>query len=141
MLRSKILKIKYLATKTTLNAKINDVRGQIPSITKLATTAALNAKINEVRNKIPNINNLTTTTTLTVVENKISSVSNLLKKLTITKHKNWWNIKKKITDHDKYITTPEFNKLTAKNIAAGLVQASLASKSDVANFVKKTFWW
>ena len=35
-----------LATKTTLNAKINDVKGEIPSTTNLATTAALNAKIN-----------------------------------------------------------------------------------------------
>ena len=41
-------------------------------------------------------------------------------------------------DHDKYITTPEFNKLTAENFAARLAQANLASKSDIANFVKKT---
>ena len=33
-------------------------------------------------------------------------------------------IEKKITDHghDKYITTPEFNKLTAENFAARLVK-------------------
>ena len=49
-------------------------------------------------------------------------------------------IEKKITDHDrdKHITTPEFNKLTVKTFAARLVQANLASKSDIANFVKKT---
>ena len=49
-------------------------------------------------------------------------------------------IENKITDHDhdKHITTPEFNKLTAKTFAARLVQANLASKSDIANFVKKT---
>ena len=46
----------------------------------------------------------------------------------------------KITDynHDKHITTSEFNKLTAENVAARLAQASLASKSDIDNFVKKT---
>ena len=35
-----------------------------------------------------------------------------------------------MTDHDrdKYITTPEFNKLTTGNFAARLVQANLASK-------------
>ena len=46
----------------------------------------------------------------------------------------------KITDHDhdKYITTPEFNKLTLENFAARLAQANLASKSDIADFVKKT---
>ena len=47
---------------------------------------------------------------------------------------------KKITDHhhDKYITTPEFNKLTAENFAARLKQINLATKSDIDNFVKKT---
>ena len=46
----------------------------------------------------------------------------------------------KITDynHDKYITTSEFNKLTAENVVARLAQASLASKSGIDNFVKKT---
>ena len=49
-------------------------------------------------------------------------------------------IEKKISDHDheKYITTPEFNKLTAENFAARLAQANLGSKSDIANFVKRT---
>ena len=49
-------------------------------------------------------------------------------------------ITKKINDHenDKYITTPEFNKLTAEIFTARLAQANLASKGDIANFVKKT---
>ena len=50
-------------------------------------------------------------------------------------------IEKKITDHDhsnKYITTQKFNRLTADNFAAGLKQANLASKNDIADFVKKT---
>ena len=41
-------------------------------------------------------------------------------------------------DHDKYITTQEFNKSTSENFAAGLAQANLASKIDIANFLKKT---
>ena len=49
-------------------------------------------------------------------------------------------LKKKISDHDndKYIIIPEFNKLTAKNFAARLAQANLASKCEITNFVKKT---
>ena len=49
-------------------------------------------------------------------------------------------IEKKITDHDcdKYTTTPEFKKLKAENFAARLAQADLASKSDIADFVKNT---
>ena len=55
------------------------------------------------------------------------------KKLTITQ--------KLVTtdhDHDKYITTQEYNKLPPENSTAKLAQANLASKNDIANFVKKT---
>ena len=47
---------------------------------------------------------------------------------------------KKITDHDhaKYITAQECNKLVSDNFAAVLAQLNLASKNDIANFVKKT---
>ena len=40
--------------------------------------------------------------------------------------------KKKITNHthDKYITTPEFNKLTEENFAARLAEANLVTKID-----------
>ena len=39
---------------------------------------------------------------------------------------------KKITDHNhnKYITTPEFNKLTAEHFTARLAQADLVTKTD-----------
>ena len=46
-------------------------------------------------------------------------------------------IENKITinhDHDKYITTQEFNKLTLENFTASLKRANLARKSDIANF-------
>ena len=50
-------------------------------------------------------------------------------------------LKKKITDHvysNKYITTFEFNKLTSEKFASRVAQANLASKNDIATFVKKT---
>ena len=49
-------------------------------------------------------------------------------------------IEKKITDHDhnKYITTQEFNKLTSETFAARLSQANLASKNNIAALVKMT---
>ena len=94
-IEDKIFDITNVAT-TTLNSKVNVVKNVI---TKLATTAALNAKINEVKNKIPNITKLATTTVLTAVETKIP-------------------------DHDKYITTPELNKLTAESFPARLAKAN-----------------
>ena len=53
-------------------------------------------------------------------------------------------IEMKIIDHnhDKYITTPEFNKLTAQNFAARLAQANLVTKtnfdSKLTSVIKKT---
>ena len=49
-------------------------------------------------------------------------------------------IEKEITDHvyKKYITFPEFNWLTSESFTARLKQENLASKSDIASFVKRT---
>ena len=83
---------------------------------------------------------LATTSALTAAKNKIPSVSNLVKK----KKKNDYNtkineIENKITDHnhDKYISTPEFNKFTEEIFDLRLKRANLASKNDIANFVIK----
>ena len=49
-------------------------------------------------------------------------------------------IEKKILDHDhnnKYITSQEFNRLTAENFAARLKKANLANKADTGDFVEK----
>ena len=47
-------------------------------------------------------------------------------------------IEKKVTDHshDKYITTTEFNQLTAENFAARLKQANLVTKADFDDKLK-----
>ena len=121
------------------DAKIKKIEDKIPDITNLATDTTLNAKMNEVKGEITSITNLATTAALTAVENKIPNVSNLVKKTGYSMKSN--AIKKKITDHDhsyEYITTPEFNNLTAENFAARLKQANLTSKSDISNLVDKT---
>ena len=106
-------------TTNSLNTKKNQVKGEILSITNLVTTAALNAKVNEAKVKIPNITNVASTTAaLTTVENKIPNVSTVVKKN--DSYTKISETEKKITDHDhdKYIITPEFNKLRAENFAA-----------------------
>ena len=107
------------------------------SIINLATTAALNAKINEVKNKIASTTNLANTTAPSAVENKIPNVSNLVKKINYNTKIIY--IEKKTTDrdHDEYITSLEFNKLTAENFAARLTQANLVSKNDIDALVKR----
>ena len=97
-----------------------------------------NAKIKDItdKNKTPYITNLATIATLTAVENKIPNVSNLVKKTDYNTKVS--EIENKITtdhDHNKYITK-EFDKLTSENLTARLKQVNLASKRDVANFVK-----
>ena len=96
------------------DAKMKNIEDKIPDITNLATKTTLNDKINEVQDEIPTITNFVPTTALTTIKNKIPNVTNLVKKLTITQ--KLVKLKKKITDHvhDKYITTPEFNTLTAE---------------------------
>ena len=78
---------------------------------------------------------MATKTAINAVENKIPSVNNL-----VTDYNTKINEIEKNTDHDhdKYITTLEFNKLTLENIAARLKQKNVASLSDIANFVNKT---
>ena len=85
------------------------------------------------------ITNLATTTTaLNVVEKEMPNVSNLVKKTDYNTKIS--EIENKITtdhDHDKYITTEEFNKFTSENFTTRLKQANLANKSDTSNFVKR----
>ena len=77
------------------------------------------AKLTELENKTPEVSSLATETALTAVENKIPSVSKKKNRLWQKNYWNWtvWKLTEnwKLTDHnhDKYITTPEFNTLAA----------------------------
>ena len=116
----------------------NQVKVKIPSMTNVATCTALHAEINEVKNKITNITNLATTTALTDVENKIPNVSNFVKNLTLIPKLVKLKIKLLlIMIMIRHITTRKFNALTSEHFTASLKQASLSSKSDFANFLKK----
>ena len=124
--------------KDVYNAKIKNIEDKIPDISNLATKTILNAKINVVKNKIANItNSATTTTALTAFENKIPNVNNLVKKLTITQ--------KLVKLKQRLLIMVMINillllKLTSENFAARLAQGNLATKSNIANFAKKTYF-
>ena len=85
-----------------------------------------NAKVTEIEGKIPSISGLTTNSALTAVENEIPDVSSLVKKTNYNTKIS--GIEKKIINHnhDKYITTPEFNTL-----AADVFNARLAAQTDL----------
>ena len=124
-----VLKTKCDVDKSKLEKKINDASG-------LVKKTDYSAKISEIENKIPSISGLATNDALTAVENKIPNVSSLVKEIdyntTISKNET------KLTDHnhEKYITTPEFNKVTAENFAAKLKQANLVTKTDFDDKLK-----
>ena len=109
-----VLKTKYQTDKTELEKKIPDVSNLVKK-----------AKLTELENKIPDVSSLATKTALTAVENKIPDVSSLVKKTNYDTKIS--ELEKKLTDHnhDKYITTPEFNTLATDVINARLAQANL----------------
>ena len=99
-------------------------------------------KATELENKILDIRSLATKTATTVVENKTPSVSSLVKKTDYSTKIS--ELEKKLTDHnhEKYITTPEFNTLAAHVFNARLAQANLITKTDfdtkLSNLKRKT---
>ena len=114
-----VLKTKYNTDKTELENKIPDVSNLVKK-----------TKLTELENKIPDTSNLATNAALTTVENKIPDVSSLVKKTDY--NKKITEIENKLTDHnhDKYITTPEFNTLAVDVFNARLAQANLITKTD-----------
>ena len=67
------------------------------------------AKVTEIEGKIPSISGLVTNSALAAVENEICDVSILVKKTGYNTKIS--EIENKVNDHnhEKYITTPEFN--------------------------------
>ena len=95
-----------------------------------------NPKITKIESKIPIISASTTIAALTTVENKIPDVSSLVEKTDY--NRKITEIGNKLTDHnyDKYITTPEFNKLAANIFPSRLKQAKLVTKPDFEDNLK-----
>ena len=121
-MKIKILDTANLATKTTLNPKINEVKGEIASITNLATTAALNAKINEGKGKIPNITKLVSINAFTGVEIKIPNVINLVKKI---------DYNTKINEIKKKKKTKKFKRNTSNKTKHLLVENEFKKTANI----------
>ena len=74
---------------------------------------------------------MATNSALTAVEYKIPNVIILVKKADYDA--KLLDIERKVNyhDHDNYITTSEFNKVTTENFAARLTQGSLLTKTII----------
>ena len=110
----------------TKSDRQNRIRKKLPNVRNLVKKA----KLTELENNIPDIINSATKTALTAVENKIPSVNSLVTKTDYATKIS--EIGKRLTDHnhDKYITTPEFNTLVTDVFDARLAQANLTTKTD-----------
>ena len=119
------------ANLASLKTDKTELEKKIPDLTDLIQKT----KHTELENKIPDVSSLATKTALTAVEKKIPSFSSLVKK---TDHdKKISELKKKLADHnhDKYITTQEFNTLAVlmqyfRCFNARLAQPNLLAKTD-----------
>ena len=113
---------KYEKDGSDFEDKIDKIEEKIPDVSDLVKKSVLTA----VENKIPDISALARKSALTAVENKIPVVITLVRKIDYDTKIS--DIEKKITDHnhDKYITTPEFN-----TMAAAVFNARLAAQTDL----------
>ena len=122
-----VLVVHLLKTKKELK---NLCRQKIQIIsTRAKKKTDCSAKINKIKGKIPSISGLATNSALTAVENKIPVVNSLVNKTDYnTKIKE---TEKKVADHnhDKHVTIADFNKLTAEIFDVKLGWENLARKN------------
>ena len=113
-----VLKTKYETDKSKIENKNPDKKTDY------------NTKIAKIEGEVPNVRNLVTKATLTTIDNKRPSVSSLAKKTDynakITEIENRLNNH----NHEKYMTTPEFNTLAADVFNARLARANLVAKTN-----------
>ena len=111
--------------------QINHKQEKTSDTSRIVQKTDCNAKITEVEGKIASISDLAVTSALIAVENKIIYLMFVIQLKTDHNTKNT-EIEKKVAhhNHDKYITTPEFNKLSAEVFKARLKQANLVTKTD-----------
>ena len=133
-----ILKTTYDTEKSGLEKKISDADKKIPhSGSSVKKKTDYSSKIAETETKIPSISGLATNSPLTAVENKIPNASSLVK---ITDHNTKVSEiegKNNNDNHDKYITTPEFNNVATGIFDAKLAKANLVTKTDFNIKLKK----
>ena len=101
-----VLKTKYDTDKSELENKIRNTSG-------LVKKTDYNTKITEIEGKIPDVSGLATKAALTSVENKITSVSSPVNKTDYNSKITETENKLNNHNHDKYITTLQFNTLAA----------------------------
>ena len=102
------------------------LKKKTPDVTDLVKET----KLTELENEISDVSGLATKSALITVGKKMPDPSSLVKKKDYDTKIS--ELEEKLTDHnhDKYITTPEFNALAASVLNTRLGQANLITKTD-----------
>ena len=106
-----------------------NIEDKIPDITKLATIASLNAKINETKGEIPSSQqNLATTAALIAIEKKyLMLVTQSKKQILMQNYQKWGK---------KYFTFSDYNKSASNIFDTKTTKIKLINQSDLNEKIK-----
>ena len=121
--RGFVLKTKYHTDKSELENKIPNTNG-------LVKKTEYDSKTSEIEVKVLDDGTLVIQFALSTVENNIPSINNLVKKVDYDTKVTEIQNKLNKHNHDKYITTPEFNTLAADVFNSRLALANLVTQRN-----------
>ena len=120
-------KLSYVVdNKVVKNTKFNTTKTKVSNLEKKILDATTLIHINQY-----NTDKQNSEKTIRDVDKKSPDPNGLVTTTVLNKKKS--EVENKTTDRDKYITTPEFNKLTAESFAARLKHFNLVNKTDFDN--------
>ena len=118
-----------LLKKMFITLRQKNIEDKIPDITKLATIASLNAKINETKGEIPSSQqNLATTAALIAIEKKyLMLVTQSKKQILMQNYQKWGK---------KYFTFSDYNKSANNIFDTKTTKIKLVNQSDLNEKIK-----
>ena len=116
--------------KTKYHTDKSELENKIPNTSGLVKKTEYDSKTSEIEVKILDDGTLVIQFALSTVENNIPSINNLVKKVDYDTKVTEIQNKLNKHNHDKYITTPEFNTLAADVFNSRLALANLVTQRN-----------
>ena len=116
--------------KTKYHTDKSELENKIPNTNGLVKKTEYDSKTSEIEVKVLDDGTLVIQFALSTVENNIPSINNLVKKVDYDTKVTEIQNKLNKHNHDKYITTPEFNTLAADVFNSRLALANLVTQRN-----------
>ena len=116
--------------KTKYHTDKSELENKIPNTSGLVKKTEYDSKTSEIEVKVLDDGTLVIQFALSTVENNIPSINNLVKKVDYDTKVTEIQNKLNKHNHDKYITTPEFNTLAADVFNSRLALANLVTQRN-----------